>query len=70
MAAADAKGGSSIAGSESANILTLSEMLAAKWKSGGPAGGSGDSMQTGQVRQFRITAIDAENKRIDLEPAG
>jgi hypothetical protein len=44
-------------------------MLAAKWKSGGSAE-SKEGLRVGQVRQFRITALDAANKRIDLEIAG
>jgi small subunit ribosomal protein S1 len=60
----------------STDVSTLSSMLASKWKGGG--GGSGpsgesapkkDAPRTGQVRSFRITKLDAEKKKLDLEPA-
>ncbi len=55
-----------------ADVSSLSSMLASKWKTGG-----GDSSQTarkevareGQVRSFRITKLDAEKKRIEVEMA-
>jgi len=42
-------------------------MLAQKWKSGGGAADSGETVRAGQVRSFKIVQIDAEKKRIDLE---
>jgi small subunit ribosomal protein S1 len=60
----------------SVDVSALSSMLASKWKGGGagPSTG-GDSApkrevpKTGQVRSFRITKLDAEKKKIDLELA-
>jgi hypothetical protein len=46
-------------------------MLANKWKSGGGGGSSSSSepegLRSGQVRSFKISAIDLEKKRIDVE---
>jgi small subunit ribosomal protein S1 len=57
-----------------ADVSALSAMLSAKWKGGGSFADSSsssgpESMRIGQVRSFRIAALDAEQKRIDLEPA-
>jgi small subunit ribosomal protein S1 len=62
------------------DVSTLSSMLATKWKGKGdaaaPGGGSADSgpkrevPKQGQVRSFKITKLDAEKKKIDLELAG
>jgi small subunit ribosomal protein S1 len=60
-------------GGGSADVSALSAMLAAKWKGGGsfadssPSGGP-EAMRVGQVRSFRISGLDPEQKRIDLEP--
>jgi small subunit ribosomal protein S1 len=61
----------------SVDVSALSSMLASKWKGGGAgaSSGGGDSAprrelpKTGQVRSFRITKLDAEKKKIDLELA-
>jgi hypothetical protein len=46
-------------------------LLASKWKSGGNAGAATSSQaqgpRPGEVRSFRITAIDPEKKRIEVE---
>ena len=44
-------------------------MLAAKWKEGGAPASAQDSatLQPGQVRSFRIAALDPEHKKIELE---
>jgi len=55
------------AGSQKADLSALSTMLAQKWKSGGGAADSGETVRAGQVRSFKIVQIDAEKKRIDLE---
>ena len=51
-------------------------MLASKWKGGGAGAASGGDTapkrelpKTGQVRSFRITKLDAEKKKIELELA-
>lgn len=69
-------------GSKSADLGSLTAMLAAKWKSGAvPGGSSGSSsspapassnenaLRSGQVRQFRISALIPEKKQIELELA-
>jgi small subunit ribosomal protein S1 len=52
-----------------ADVSTLSAMLAARWKEGAAAGGDKNEMRVGQIRQFKISAMDASSKRIDLEIA-
>jgi small subunit ribosomal protein S1 len=54
----------------SIDISSLTAMLAAKWKSGPSQAVEGDDVvKAGQVRSFRIVAMDAAAKRIDLEVA-
>ena len=50
--------------------LSLSSMLASKWK-GGEAGcqGKREPARAGQIRSFRIVKLDAGAKRIELELA-
>ena len=55
------------AGTQKADLSSLSAMLAQKWKSGGGAADSGDAIRAGQIRSFKIVQIDPEKKRIDLE---
>jgi hypothetical protein len=43
-------------------------MLAARWKSGAVAESSrAHEIQPGQVRKFRITKLDRETKKIEVE---
>jgi small subunit ribosomal protein S1 len=67
---ATAKTAEASASASKADISSLSEMLAQKWKSG-PSTPSGPSapVRTGEVRSFRITNLDAAQKRIELELA-
>jgi small subunit ribosomal protein S1 len=60
------------AGSGAADVSALSAMLAARWKQGKSAAGvqSGEAPRAGQIRSFRITALDPGAKRIELELAG
>jgi small subunit ribosomal protein S1 len=52
------------------DLSALSSMLNAKWKTGGPASGSAPAaLEAGQVRGFKITALDVEGKRIEVELA-
>jgi len=56
-----------------ADVSSLSAMLSAKWKQGKAAttgGNAGESPYAGQIRSFRIAAMDAAGKRIELELAG
>lgn len=61
---------SSSSGSGKADLGALSAMLNKRWKEGGPAEGSKNEVRVGQIRQFKITAMDVEHKRIDIEMAG
>ncbi len=52
----------------SADLSSLTSMLAAKWKSGGGSGaGKKDAARAGQVRAFRIVKLDVAAKKIELE---
>jgi small subunit ribosomal protein S1 len=52
-----------------ADLSSLSEMLAAKWKSGSAPGASGpETVRAGQVRSFKIVSLDPANKKIEVEP--
>jgi small subunit ribosomal protein S1 len=58
------------ASSGPADVSALSAQLAARWKQGrAPASAPAEAPRTGQVRSFRIVALDASAKRIDLELA-
>ena len=69
------------AAAASADLGSLTALLAAKWKSGTVAGASSGSsssataaaepggLRQGQVRQFRISALIPEKKQIELEIA-
>lgn len=54
---------------KAADVSSLSAMLAAKWKQGGPAGASREGARAGQVRSFRISHLDSSKKLIELELA-
>jgi small subunit ribosomal protein S1 len=60
------------------DLNALSSLLSSRWKGGGVADSVApepaqnarpQAMRVGQVRSFRITKLDAEKKRIDLELA-
>jgi small subunit ribosomal protein S1 len=56
------------AAAPSSDLSSLTSMLAAKWKSGGGSGGGQrESARAGQIRQFKITKLDAAAKKIELE---
>jgi small subunit ribosomal protein S1 len=59
------------AGPASTDVSSLSAMLAAKWKQGKTfnSESSGEPVRPGQVRSFRISALDPAQKRIELELA-
>jgi small subunit ribosomal protein S1 len=45
-------------------------MLNNKWKTGAPAAGAApEALAAGQIRSFKITALDKEAKRISVELA-
>jgi small subunit ribosomal protein S1 len=53
-----------------ADLSSLSSMLNAKWKGGAGASESKpETVSAGQVRSFRITKLDRETKKIELELA-
>jgi small subunit ribosomal protein S1 len=57
------------------DVSTLSSMLTSKWKGSGAATPAAESaprdegLKPGQIRSFRIAKLDAEKKKIELEPA-
>jgi small subunit ribosomal protein S1 len=57
------------AGPATTDVSSLSAMLSAKWKQGKTlsAEPGREPARAGQVRTFRITALDARAKRIELE---
>jgi small subunit ribosomal protein S1 len=53
-----------------ADLSSLGSMLQARWKSGSPAAESKpDSARSGQIRKFRITKLEPDAKKIELELA-
>ncbi len=54
-----------------ADLSSLSSMLQARWKGDAPAGGAAkpEAVHSGQIRSFRIVALDRDAKKIDLELA-
>jgi small subunit ribosomal protein S1 len=61
---------SSAASSAKPDLSSLGSMLQARWKGGTPAeGAKPDPVQTGQIRKFKITKLDAAAKKIELELA-
>jgi len=52
-----------------ADLSQLSSMLTARWKGNAPAAGAkAEPFAEGQIRTFRITKLEAESKRIEVEP--
>ncbi|MBV9265973.1 MAG: 30S ribosomal protein S1 [Acidobacteriaceae bacterium] len=54
---------------KTADVSSLSAMLAAKWKQGGSQGETKESARAGQIRRFRISNLDASSRTIELELA-
>ncbi len=50
-----------------ADVSSLSAMLSQRWKQGLGGPQTDDGPKPGQVRQFKITLLDAASKKIDLE---
>jgi small subunit ribosomal protein S1 len=63
------KAAEAAASTSKADISSLSAMLSQKWKSGPSTVSSPKSLRAGEVRSFRITNIDAAQKRVDVELA-
>jgi small subunit ribosomal protein S1 len=54
--------------SRKADLSSLGSMLHARWKSGPPASeAKPEQIAAGQIRQFRITQLDASAKKIEVE---
>jgi small subunit ribosomal protein S1 len=51
------------------DISSLTAMLAARWKSGPSESAGGEGIRAGQIRSFRIVALDPGQKKIDIELA-
>jgi small subunit ribosomal protein S1 len=51
------------------DISALTAMLAARWKSGPDLAAEAKTARTGQIRTFKISSLDAQAKRIQLETA-
>jgi small subunit ribosomal protein S1 len=49
------------------DVSSLTAMLSAKWKSGGGTEPAAEAPRAGQVRSFKIVAIDPAQKKIELE---
>ena len=53
-----------------ADLSSLSSMLQSKWKSGPSAGSAKtEELRSGQIRSFKITKLDPEAKKIEVELA-
>ena len=50
------------------DLASLTAMLSARWRQGKAA--ATESIRAGQIRSFRVAALDAPAKRIELELAG
>lgn len=63
------KEAASSGGGAKVDLSSMSAMLANKWKTGGGDSKSSEpeGIRPGQVRSFKISGIDAEKKRIDVE---
>ena len=59
----------STGGSGKADLSSLSAMLNARWKEGAGNDADKNQVHVGQIRQFRITAMDVEQKRIEISLA-
>jgi small subunit ribosomal protein S1 len=54
---------------KSSDVGSLSAMLSARWKQGGEAGSSAETLKTGQILSFRIAHLDPAKRLIELELA-
>jgi len=63
------RGPESTAAPGKADVSALGAMLAAKWKAGAGTQSASEAPKAGQVRSFRIAAIDPGQKKIELDLA-
>jgi small subunit ribosomal protein S1 len=55
---------------DKANLSSLSSMLQARWKGNAPAAASNpEPLAEGQIRRFRITKLNTDTKKIEVELA-
>ncbi|HEY4361894.1 MAG TPA: S1 RNA-binding domain-containing protein [Bryobacteraceae bacterium] len=52
---------------KAADLSSLTALLSQKWKSGGSSAAAAEAPHAGQIRSFKITNIDVEKKKIDLD---
>lgn len=64
----EAKGGSG-SGAGKVNISAMTEMLRSRWKSGPDYEAEKAVARSGQIRQFKVAAMDPQSRRITLELA-
>ncbi|ABF40796.1 SSU ribosomal protein S1P [Candidatus Koribacter versatilis Ellin345] len=50
-----------------ADLSSLTSMLQNKWKSGASASSKSEDLRAGQIRSFKITRLDADAKKIEVE---
>jgi len=55
------------AGAGKVDLSAMTALLANKWKSGGGESGQPEGVRAGQIRSFKITAIDLEKKKVEIE---
>ncbi len=53
--------------SPKADLSSLGAMLQSKWKSGAAQSSKPEEIQSGQIRSFKITKLDADGKKIEVE---
>jgi small subunit ribosomal protein S1 len=66
---AEPKAQEASASASKTNLSELTAMLQQKWKSGGASAAVTEAPRTGQVRSFKIVALDPGQKKIELELA-
>lgn len=57
------------AGQSAADVTDLAALLASRWKSGKGSAGSDKGLKVGQIRRFKICAMDPATRRIEVESA-
>jgi small subunit ribosomal protein S1 len=55
------------AGAGKVDLSAMTALLATKWKSGGGESGQPEGVRAGQIRSFKITAINVEKKKVEIE---
>jgi small subunit ribosomal protein S1 len=54
-------------GAKAGDLSSLTAMLSQKWKSGGGSAAAAEAPHAGQIRSFKITNIDVEKKKLEIE---